>query len=150
MRVLAFILIAAVWAAFLLPSFFESRRRAPLNATRAFARSTALLASVATVPGTEVMARRKARERRRRALYLLIAGALGSLTVAIMQSSVVWLGVTLAFDVAIAIYVGLLVHLKQRRRPAGVVPISRAAVPAAVAPAVGGEAEQHTVRVVAG
>jgi hypothetical protein len=150
MRVLAFILIAAVWAAFLLPSFFESRRRAPLNATRAFARSTALLASVATVPGTEVMARRKARERRRRALYLLIVGALVALTVAIVQSSVVWLGVTLAFDVAIAIYVGLLVHLKQRRAPAGVVPISRTAGPAAVTPAVGGDAEQHTVRVVAG
>ena len=50
MEILAFILIAFIWAAFLLPSFFESRRRAPINATRDFARSTALLASVATVP----------------------------------------------------------------------------------------------------
>ena len=91
MEILAFILIAFIWAAFLLPSFFESRRRAPINATRDFARSTALLASVATVPGTEVMARRKARERRRRLLYALAAGALISLTVAILRSSVLWL-----------------------------------------------------------
>ena len=146
MRVLAFILIAAIWAVFLLPSFFESRRRAPLNATRDFARSTALLASVATVPGTEVMARRKARERRRRIMFLLIAGAMASLAVAIVQASVVWLGVTLVFDVAIAAYVALLVQTKQRAtQPARVVPIGE---PTTVP--VPAESEQHTVRVVAG
>lgn len=143
MEILAFILIAFIWAAFLLPSFFESRRRAPINATRDFARSTALLASVATVPGTEVMARRKARERRRRLLYALAAGAIISLAVATLSSSVVWLGVTLVFDLAIAAYVGLLVQLRQRAAPAPVVPISQAA-------AVDAEPAQHTVRVVAG
>ncbi len=143
MEILAFILIAFIWAAFLLPSFFESRRRAPINATRDFARSTALLASVATVPGTEVMARRKARERRRRFLYALAAGAIISLTVAILRSSVVWLGVTLVFDVAIAGYIALLMQLRQRTAPAQVVPISAPAT-AEVEP------EQHTVRVVAG
>jgi hypothetical protein len=143
MEILAFILIAFIWAAFLLPSFFESRRRAPINATRDFARSTALLASVATVPGTEVMARRKARERRRRFLYALAAGALVSLTMAILRSSVVWLGVTLVFDVAIAAYVGLIVQLRQRTAPAPVVPISQPV-------AIDAEPSQHTVRVVAG
>lgn len=143
MEILAFILIAFIWAAFLLPSFFESRRRAPINATRDFARSTALLASVATVPGTELMARRKARERRRRLLYALAAGALISLSVAILRSSVVWLGVTLVFDVAIAAYVGLLVQLRYRAAPAAVVSISQPA-------AVDTEPSQHTVRVVAG
>ncbi len=143
MEILAFILIAFIWAAFLLPSFFESRRRAPINATRDFARSTALLASVATVPGTEVIARRKARERRRRLLYALAAAAIISLTVAILRSSVVWLGVTLVFDVAIAAYVALLMRLRQRTAPAPVVPISQPAT-------VETEPEQHTVRVVAG
>jgi len=143
MEILAFILIAFIWAAFLLPSFFESRRRAPINATRDFARSTALLASVATVPGTEVMARRKARERRRRLLYALAAGAIISLSVAILRSSVVWLGVTLVFDIAIAAYVGLLVQLRYRVAPAPVVSISQPA-------AMETEPSQHTVRVVAG
>lgn len=143
MTVLAFILIAAIWAAFLLPSFFESRRRAPINATRDFARSTALLASVATVPGTEVMARRKARERRRRMLYALAAGAVISLTVAVLRSSVMWLSVTLVFDVAIAAYVALLVHVRQRVTPTTVVPLTSLV-------AVGSEPQQHTVRVVAG
>ncbi len=146
MEILAFILIAALWAVFLLPSFFESRRHAPINATRAHARSTALLASVATVPGTEVMARRKARERRRRFLYALIAGAIISLTVAILRSSVVWLGVTLVFDLAIAGYVSLLVYVRQRRAaPSSVVQL--APVPTST---VAAEPDQHTVRVVAG
>jgi len=143
MTVFAFILIAAIWAAFLLPSFFESRRRAPINATRAFARSTALLASVATVPGTEVMARRKARERRRRMLYALAAGAVISLTVAVLRSSIMWLSVTLVFDIAIAAYVALLVHVRQRVAPTSVVPLAPVV-------AVGAEPQQHTVRVVAG
>ena len=144
MQILAFILIAFIWAAFLLPSFFESRRKAPINATRDFARSTALLASVATMPGSEVMARRKARDRRRRLLYALASGAVISLAVAIMRSSVVWLGLTLVFDIAIATYVGLLVHVRQRiGAPSGVVSI------ASVVP-VNLEPEHHTVRVVAG
>jgi hypothetical protein len=144
MEILAFILIACIWAAFLLPSFFESRRRAPINATRDFARSTALLASVATVPGTEVMARRKARERRRRLLYSLVAGAVISLTVAVLQSSVVWLAVTLVFDVAIAAFVALLLHVRQRGAAKHRV-VTLTAVPSAPA-----EPEAHTVRVVAG
>jgi hypothetical protein len=144
MQILAFILIACIWAAFLLPSFFESRRKAPINATRDFARSTALLASVATMPGSEVMARRKARDRRRRLLYSLASGAIISLAVAIMRSSVMWLSVTLVFDIAIAVYIGLLVHVRQQiAAPGGVVPISRV-VPVRVDP------EHHTVRVVAG
>ena len=40
MQIFAFILIAGIWAAFLLPSFFESRRKAPMTRTRNFARST--------------------------------------------------------------------------------------------------------------
>ena len=63
MEIIAFVLIACIWAAFLLPSFFESRRAAPLSTTRSFAKSTALLGTVASSTGTELMARRRARER---------------------------------------------------------------------------------------
>jgi hypothetical protein len=90
------------------------------------------------------MARRKARERRRRLLYSLAAGAVISLTVAILQASLVWLGVTLLFDVAIAAYVALLMHMRQRVAAQSRV-VTLTAVPSAPA-----EPDAHTVRVVAG
>jgi hypothetical protein len=142
MEIIAFVVIACIWAAFLLPSFFESRRTAPLSTTRSFARSTALLATVASSTGTELMARRRARDRRRRILLSLASAALISLTIAIVRSSIVWLGLTLAFDVAIAAYVTLLLQARQRT----VVPLI--SIPNHVA--VEEEPQRHTVRVVAG
>lgn len=142
MEIIAFVLIACIWAAFLLPSFFESRRAAPLSTTRSFAKSTALLGTVASSTGTELMARRRARERRRRVLIALAAGALISLAVAIMRSSVLWLGLTLTFDLAIAAYVTLLLQTKQQIVPA--------VVPLAAPTLVEEEPQRHTVRVVAG
>lgn len=142
MEIIAFVVIACIWAAFLLPSFFESRRTAPLSTTRSFARSTALLATVASSTGTELMARRRARDRRRRILMSLASAALISLTIAIVRSSIVWLGLTLAFDVAIAGYVTLLLQARQRT----VVPLISIPSHAAVEE----EPQRHTVRVVAG
>ena len=142
MEIVAFVLIACIWAAFLLPSFFESRRTAPISTTRSFAKSTALLATVASSPTTELMARRRARERRRRVLLSLIAVAVVCLTVAIMRSSLLWLGMTLAADAAIAAYVALLVQ-NQQRAAAPVLTLARPVV-------VEDEAQRHTVRVVAG
>ena len=119
MELFAFILIACIWAAFLLPSFFESRRKAPTSTTRNFAKSTALLASVANSSGPEIIARRRAQDRRRRTLMALAAAALISLTVAVLRSSLVWLGVTIALDLAIAGYVTMLLFMRQQAvRPA--------------------------------
>jgi hypothetical protein len=142
MEIVAFILIACIWAAFLLPSFFESRRKAPLNTTRSFARSTALLASVATSTGPEIIARRKAHERRQRFLTALAGAAIISLGVAILRSSVLWLGVTLICDLTIAAYIGVMLDMRQQAETPRVV-----ALPSENTLL---EPDRHTVRVVAG
>ena len=46
MAIVLFILIAGLWAAFLLPSFFDHRSQTPRSTTRDFARTKQLLAAV--------------------------------------------------------------------------------------------------------
>ena len=99
MQLIGFIVIGLLWAAFLLPSFFENRRKAPIASTRSFARSTARLATVASSSAAEAAARRQATQRRLRVLVALAGGAFVTLAVSIWQSSVVWLGFSLGFDV---------------------------------------------------
>ena len=148
MEIVVLILIAVVWAFFLLPSFFDNRRQAPLSSTKSFAKSTALLASVAVSPAYEVMLRRRVMVRRRRVLMLLGASAIGSLTIAILTGSMVWLGVTIAFDLVLAGYIATLLAIKERATAARapVVPLQRP-TPAEAPPA---EQQVGTVRVVAG
>ena len=143
MEIVAFLLIGGIWAVFLLPSFFESRRRAPLNTTRNFARSKDLLASVSGVNAPELKARRRAAVRRRRVLAILAVGAFGSLAAAVLQDSFVWLAATIAFDLALAGYVTLMLQMRPGRIAASpVVPLM------AVDPT--DDTQHHTVRVVAG
>lgn len=143
MEIFAFLLIGGIWAAFLLPSFFESRRRAPLNTTRNFARSKDLLASVSATNGQALKARRRAAARRRRAVTVLSLGVLGSLAIAVLQSSFAWLLVTIGFDLALAGYITLLLKIKTARERSA--PVVRLAAVDSV-----DDAQQHTVRVVAG
>ncbi len=143
LEIFAFLLIGGIWAAFLLPSFFESRRRAPLSTTRSFARSKDLLASVSATNGQALKARRLAAVRRRRALTVLSAGALGSLGLAVLQNSFIWLIATIGFDLGLAGYITLLLQMKvSHERSAPVISL----VP--VEP--GDDTQHHTVRVVAG
>lgn len=147
MQLVGFILIVAIWAAFLLPSFFDSRRKAPMATTRSFARDTALLATVASSTVQEVAARRRASARRQRTLILLSGGAAATLAVAIWQSNVAWLGVSLGFDVALAGFVTMLLYVRRQRIVTDVTPI---ATPVPLAAASGKDPQRHTVRVVAG
>lgn len=150
MPLLVFLLIGAVWAAFLLPSFFESRRRAPMTATRSFQRSNELLATVATTNGQRLMARRRQAERRRNLLLGLTAGALITLAVALLTGSTVWLGTTIVFDLAIGAYVMLLLMLRQRNFAVAMAPrivTVEAPVPVELRREAG---QPSTVRVVAG
>jgi hypothetical protein len=144
LEIFAFLLIGGIWAAFLLPSFFDSRRRAPLNTTRNFARSKDLLASVsATNNGQALKARRLAAVRRRRVLVLLSIGALGSLALAVLQGSFAWLMATIVFDIALAAYVAVLMQIKATRHDSAPV--------LSLVPTESMQDEQHhTVRVVAG
>jgi ABC-type amino acid transport substrate-binding protein len=145
MPVFAFILIGGIWAAFLLPSFIDGRRKTPTKTTRSFARSTALLASVSSSSSHELAMKRKAQIRRQRILIALFAGALGALAIAVWQGSVVWLGVAVGFDIAIAVYVTMLLQMKAQPPRAAVVPIGTAPPAELVKP----DEQRHTVRVVA-
>ena len=147
MEILAFLIIGGVWAVFLLPSFFESRKGAALSSTRNFARNNDLLASVALQSTEAVRAVGVARRRRRRAVALLGTGALGSLAAAVLTGSTVWLGVTIVFDVLLAVFVTALLQAKAVRfQPvASVVSIDLTGQDRSVEPEAMG-----TVRIVAG
>ena len=128
MEIIVFILLAGVWAAFLLPSFFDHRRQTPRASTRDFARSTAMLASVSARDVDGAPARARTNARRRNALIVLGLGAATTLAAAVITGSIVWLATTIVFDVLIAVYVGLLLHIKEQRAVARatVVPIQAA------------------------
>lgn len=114
MEIIVFILLAGVWAAFLLPSFFDSRRHTPKAATRDFARSTAMLASVSAQPYGALYAKRQAAIRRRNTLVALGIGAAATLALAVWTGSVFWLGVAIGFDVLIGLYVTLMLQMQQQ------------------------------------
>ena len=160
MAIVLFILIAGLWAAFLLPSFFDHRSQTPRSTTRDFARTKQLLATVsASDPSSEAYVRRHTQVRRTRVLVGLGVTALVTLGVATWTGSVAWLWATIAVDIVIAGYVTLLLHLKRQRMAprAQVVTIgTRQASPVAApqpaahqAPALD-EHEYATVRVIAG
>lgn len=148
------ILIAGLWAAFLLPSFFDHRSRAPKTTTRDFARTRSVLERVTTAnPDGEEYVRQHTQVRRQRVLIGLGVSAALTLVVATFTGSVAWLWLTIALDIAIATYVAGLVYVKQQRA------IPRAAVVAiesvqASAPEVDDSQpaydETLTVRVIAG
>ncbi|GMQ93596.1 MAG: hypothetical protein BMS9Abin12_1075 [Acidimicrobiia bacterium] len=149
------ILIAGLWAAFLLPSFLDHRSRAPKTTTRDFARTKQLLGQVAAAqPDGEAYVRHHAQVKRQRMLIGLAAGALLTLVVATMMSSVAWLWLTIAIDITLAGYVTLLLYLKQQKSVprAAVVAIGSAqpVVAPAVLTAVPAYEETQTVRVIAG
>lgn len=115
MDILAFLIIGGVWAAFLLPAFFETSKSASLRSTRSFARNNDLLASVTRQTAAEVRAARLVRTRRRRSVALLGSGALGSLGAAVITGSTIWLAVTIVFDILLAAFVTALLQAKAAR-----------------------------------
>ncbi|MCP3993877.1 MAG: hypothetical protein GY722_02270 [bacterium] len=112
MEITAFLVIAGVWAAFLLPSFFEGQKGASMRSTRSFARNNDLLASVATHSAQELRAAGVAKRRRRRTVAFLGSGALGSLGAAVITGSTLWLGVTIVFDILLAGFVSALLQAR--------------------------------------
>ncbi len=114
MEIVIFILLAGVWAMLLIPSFFDSRRQAPINTTQNFARDTARLGAVRAAAAEPAVARRRqVLARRRRALIGLVAAALTTLTIAIVTGSLLMLGLNLVVDMALAAYVAMLLQIKQ-------------------------------------
>jgi len=116
MLIVLFILIAGLWAAFLLPSFFDHRNQTPKSTTKDFARTKQLLAAVsASDPTSEAYVRKHAQVRRTRVLIGLGITAFATLAVATWTGSVAWLYAAIAVDVSIAVYVTVLLQLKQQR-----------------------------------
>ncbi len=157
MAIVLFILIAGLWAAFLLPSFFDHRSQTPRSTTRDFARTKQLLAAVsASQPDTEAYVRRHVQRRRTRVLVGLGATALVTLVVATWTGSVPWLWASIAVDVAIAGYVTMLLAVKRQARVprAAVVPMpaqgTPVVAPVAAVPEPEPFEESQTVRVIAG
>jgi hypothetical protein len=75
-----FILIAGLWAAFLLPSFFDQRNHAPKATTRDYARTKEMLASVAqSRPDSDTYIRQHAQVRRQRILAGMGAASVSTL-----------------------------------------------------------------------
>ena len=154
MGIIFFILIAGAWAAFLLPSFFDHRRENPRATTRAFARSKEKLASVTVSQvGSPAYAQHHAERRRQRIFIILLLTALATLVVAVLQSSTLWLTITIAVDLAVGAYVALILTSRQPRtvQRAQVVPMSTQ-IPEAPTTAADLDVESAppTVRVIAG
>ena len=156
MWIVLFILIGGLWAAFLLPSFFDQRSNAPKSTTKDFARTKQLLASVsASNPDSDDYVRRHTQKRRTRVLVGLGITAAVTLFVATWTASVPWLWATIAVDIVIAGYVTVLLSIKRQRSVprAPVVSITAPAQPAPVLAAVPEQPpfeESKTVRVIAG
>ena len=116
MPIVLFILIAGLWAAFLLPSFFDQRSHAPKSTTRDYARAKEMLASVAqSQPDSDTYIRRHAQVRRQRILLAMGVASVSTLVFATLTGSVPWLMLNIAVNVTIAGYVTLLLTIKQRR-----------------------------------
>lgn len=153
MAIVVFILIAGLWAAFLLPSFFDQRRQAPSSTTRDFARTRQLLASVsASHPDGAQYVRMHSQRRRARILAGLGITAAVTLGVATWTGSVPWLWATIVVDLVIAGYVTILLAVKRQQFAprAAVVPIGSAAPAPIAVPDVPEIPETATVRVIAG
>jgi len=131
MTIVVFILIAGLWAAFVIPSFFDHRNNAPRSTTRDFARTRRKLAQVSMAqPDSEVYVRRHTQRRRQRILIGLGIAAITTLAVATMTGAVPWLWLNIAIDVAIAGYVTILLTIKAQQA------IPRAQVVDITAPAI--------------
>lgn len=113
--IVALLVIATVWGFYLLPSLLGDRRDAPLSSTEQFDRWTSLMADVQRrqFNASASSKRLTVRARRRRALTVLIGLAVATLVVAWWQNSLNWLLVHLAVDVLLALYIAVLVQIRQ-------------------------------------
>ncbi|MDA2978792.1 MAG: hypothetical protein O3B42_03390 [Actinomycetota bacterium] len=156
MPIVLFILVAGLWAAFLLPSFFDHRSRAPKATTRDYARTKEKLANIAlSQPDSDTYIRRHAQIRRQQILSGMGIASASTLVFATWTNSMPWLWLNIAINVGIASYVTLLLTIKQRRALQRTVVVSISDAPQRPLMAVPDQFayatdEAKTVRVIAG
>lgn len=111
------LLIAGIWGFYLFPSLFGRRRDTPQHSTEEFDRWTHIVSDVQhrDHDATTVTQRSVVRARRRLVLTVLVLLAAGTLALAYFSSSLTWLLVSLLFDCFIALYLAMLLQLRNRR-----------------------------------
>ena len=116
--IVALLVIATVWGFYLLPSLLGDRRDAPLSSTEQFDRWTSLMADVQRRQYNASVASKRltVRARRRRVLSVLVGLAVLTLGIAWWRNSLTWLLVHLAVDVLLALYVAVLVQIRQNHQ----------------------------------
>jgi len=107
MEIVLFILLVGVWAAFVLPSFLSRRRDKAVN------RQSGVVDPFLATPTD--LHRRQVLARRRLALVILMVAAVGTLVWAVLSGSYCLLALTLTLDVMLAVYVAVLLSVKQRQ-----------------------------------
>jgi len=115
--IVALLVVAAVWAVFLLPVVFSDRRGATLSSTEEFDRWTHSMANVQKHTAADLAAgsRDVIRARRRRTLVALIGLTAAGFVLAWRLSSLEWLLVALFFVSLIGLYVAALSQMKRQR-----------------------------------
>jgi len=115
--IVALLVVAAVWAVFLLPVVFSDRRGATLSSTEEFDRWTHSMANVQKHTAADLAAssRDVIRTRRRRTLIALVGLAVVGFVLAWRLSSVEWLLVAMFFASLIGLYIAVLTQMKRRR-----------------------------------
>jgi len=110
MEIVLFILLVGVWAAFVLPAFLNRRRGKAVN------RQSGVVDPSLATPAD--LRRRQVLARRRLALVGLMVLAAATLVGAVLTGSYWLLALTLILDGALAVYVALLLSIKQRQAAA--------------------------------
>lgn len=105
MEIVLFILLVGVWAAFVLPAFLSRRRDKAVN------RQSGVVDPSLATPAD--LRRRQVLGRRRLALVVLVVLAIGTLVGAVLTGSYWLLALTLILDAALAVYVAVLLSIKQ-------------------------------------
>jgi len=115
--IVALLVVAAVWAVFLLPVVFSDRRGATLSSTEEFDRWTHSMANVQKQTAADLAAssRDVIRTRRRRTLVALVGLTVAGFALAWRLSSLEWFLVALFFVSLIGLYVAALSQMKRQR-----------------------------------
>ena len=115
--IVGLLVIAAVWAVYLLPHVFSDRKGTAINSTEEFDRWSHSMANVQKQTAADLAAssRDVIRTRRRRTLGILVGLAAIGFGLAWYRSSLPWLLTGLFFSSLIVLYLALLAQMKQRR-----------------------------------